>query len=132
MGTIISLDEKLKLTRDQQAAAIRRRKLMAVRKVFRCTHCIAKCEKCGIHISADNRPELPAFRVPYTFCDSCAEEYVDYIDALKGKADSTLYWQNEAWMEVWATWIAHQGAIDSYLKSKEFERLLDELKPNQT
>lgn len=132
MGTIIPLDEKLKVTREKQASVIRKRKLMAVRKVFRCTHCISKCEKCGIQISADNRPALPAFRVPYAFCDSCAEEYVDYIDALKGKADSSMYWQNKAWMEVWATWIAHQGAIDSYLKSKEFERLLVELKPNPT
>jgi hypothetical protein len=57
---------------------------------------------------------------------------VDYIEALKGVKDSDNYWHNDTWMKVWATWIAHQGAIDSYLKSKEFERLLDELKPNQT
>jgi hypothetical protein len=71
-------------------------------------------------------------RVPYSFCDSCSEEYIEYIDTLKGKKDEALYWHNDAWMKVWATWIEHQGAVDSYLKSKEFERLLDELKPNPT
>ena len=132
MGNIISLDTKLKCNRDQQDAIIRKRKLLAVRKIFRCTHCTAKCEKCGVQIMADNRPDVPAFRVPYTFCDSCAEEYVDYIEMLKGNGDSTVYWHNDTWMKVWATWIEHLGAVDSYLKSKEFERLLDELKPNQT
>jgi hypothetical protein len=50
----------------------------------------------------------------------------------QGKERRRLYWHNDAWMKVWSTWIEHQGAVDSYLKSKEFERLLDELKPNQT
>ena len=132
MGTLISLDDKLKYTRDKQDAIIRKRKLLAVRKIFRCTHCISKCEKCGTQITPENRPAVPEFRIPYVFCDSCAEEYVDYIDALQGNADPTMYWHNDTWMKVWATWIEHQGAVDSYLKSKAFQRLLDELKPNQT
>ncbi|MFO7714777.1 hypothetical protein [Desulfosarcina sp.] len=132
MGTIISLDKKLKRSLDKQDAIIRKRKLLAVRKIFRCAHCTSKCEKCGVMITVDNRSNLPTFRIPYTFCDSCTEEYVDYIEALKGNEDSSLYWHNDAWMKVWATWIEHQGAVDSYLKSKEFEQLLDELKPNQT
>jgi hypothetical protein len=132
MGEIISLDEKLKCTQEKRDTIIRKRKLLAVRKIFRCTHCMSKCEKCGIQITSDNRPEIPTFKTPYVFCDSCAEEYRDYIDALKGKENAAMYWHNDAWMKVWATWIEHQGAVDSYMKSKEFERLLNELKPSQT
>ena len=132
MGNIICLDEKIKCTRKKQDAIVRKRKLLAVRKIFRCTHCISKCEKCGVQIRAENKPTAPEFRVPYSFCDSCSEEYIEYIDTLTGKKDEALYWRNDAWMKVWSTWIEHQGAVDSYLKSKEFERLLDELKPNQT
>ena len=130
MGHIISLDAKLKTSREKQDAVARKRKLLAVRKIFRCTHCASKCEKCGVQVTADNRPDTQAYRVPYLFCDSCAEEHVEYIETLKGNGDATQYWHNDAWMKVWTTWIEHQGAIDSYLKSKEFERLLDELKPN--
>ena len=132
MGNIISLKAKRKYNQEKIDAIARKRKLLAVRKIFRCTHCASKCEKCGVHITADNRPDLPAFRVPYTFCDSCAQEYVEYIETLKGNSDHTMYWHNDAWMKVWATWIEHQGAVDSYLKSKEFEQLLEELKPDQT
>lgn len=130
MGNIISLDKKLKRTREQQNAIARKRKLLAVRKIFRCTHCVAKCEKCGTQIGAENSPEVPEYRIPYHFCDSCAEEYINYIESLQGVQNEDLYWHNDAWMRVWATWIEHQGAVDSYLKSKEFEQLLDELKPN--
>lgn len=132
MGNIISLDKKLKCTREKQDAIIRKRKLLAVRKIFRCTHCVSKCEKCGVQITAENNPEAPGFRVPYNFCDSCSEEYIEYIETLKGKPNEDFYWHNDAWMKLWSSWIEHQGAVDSYLKSKEFERLLDELKPNKT
>ncbi|MGD8701498.1 MAG: hypothetical protein PVG51_09820 [Desulfosarcina sp.] len=131
MANIISLKTKRKCSQEKQAVIIRQRKLLAVRKIFRCTHCTSKCEKCGVQVMADNRPDIPEYRVPYSFCDSCAEEYVEYIEALKGNEDDSLYWHNDAWMKVWATWIEHQGAVDSYLKSKEFEQLLDELKPSQ-
>ncbi len=128
MNNIIPLDKKRKLSRDKQDAIERKRKLLAVRQVFRCTHCVSKCEKCGIHIDSANRPDETKWRVPYHFCDNCSEEYIDYIKVLQGKKNEALYWHNDSWMKVWATWIEHQGAIDSYLKSKEFERLLEELR----
>jgi hypothetical protein len=129
MNKIISLDEKIRLSTEQKAALERKRKIMAVRKVFHCTHCASKCERCGTGIGADNRAHLEDIRVPYNFCDSCAEEYMDYIAQLQGRGDPQAYWHNHAWMKVWQTWIEYQGAIDNYLRSKEFRRLLEELSP---
>jgi hypothetical protein len=34
-------------------------------------------------------------------------------------------------MKIWRAWIDYQGAIDQYLKTREFERLLDELRTTQ-
>ncbi len=51
MTNIISLDSKLKLSRDKKAKLIKKRKLLAVQKVFQCTQCSFKCEKCGAQIS---------------------------------------------------------------------------------
>jgi hypothetical protein len=129
MNKIILLDDKLKHSAEQKAATQRKRKIMAVRKVFHCTHCASKCERCGAGIGAENKAHLNNTRVPYHFCESCAEEYIDYIGKLQGKGDPQAYWHNHAWLKVWQTWIEYQGAIDNYLRSKEFRQLLEELNP---
>ena len=131
MADIIFLDKKMQLTKEKQAALIKKRKIMAVRNVFHCTHCPSKCEKCGIQIGLGQdtgEGKRYKLRVPYHFCKSCSEEYVDYIEHLNGKGDPDCYWYNDAWLELWRTWIDYQGTIDRYLKSKEFLQLLMELK----
>jgi hypothetical protein len=129
MSKVISLDDKLKLSATQREALERKRKLMAVRKVFQCTHCASKCERCGTSLGTDNQANKGNPRIPYNFCDSCAEEYVEYIDRLQAKGNPEDYWYNHAWLKVWQTWIEYQGAIDQYLRSKEFRQLLNELRP---
>jgi hypothetical protein len=129
MKKIISLDDKLKLAAEQKATMQRKRKIMAVRKIFQCTHCASKCERCGTGIGSDEAAHLQNTRIPYKFCSSCAEEYTDYIAQLQGKGHPQAYWHNHAWLKVWQTWIEYQGATDNYLRSKEFRRLLEELNP---
>lgn len=131
MANIIELDKKLKHTKEKKAEIIRKRKILAVQKIFQCMHCAFKCEKCGTQIQPDeHRPKKPIsdLRVPYRFCESCSEEYIDFIERLKGRGNSEFYWHNEIWLEMWRKWIDYQGAIDTYLKSKEFKQLLAELK----
>jgi hypothetical protein len=131
MDNVISLDKKLQLARQKKTAGDRIRKIEAVRKIFRCTHCANKCEKCGAMIDSENRFEGSSLRVPYTFCSSCAEEYLDYIEKLKGAGNKDNYWHNNAWQNLWRAWIEYQSAVDQYLKTKEFEQLLSELRSDQ-
>ena len=135
MGDIISINNKLSLAKEKKAALIRRRKIQAVQKVFQCTQCAFKCEKCGTQLSHDrsDKNENPRYiRVPYRLCDSCAEEYIDYIERHKGGGDPDSYWHNEAWLALWKSWIDYQGAVDRYLKSKEFTQLVQELRQPDT
>jgi len=106
MSKIISLDDKLKLSAEQREVLAR-----------------------GASLGPENQNHKENPRIPYNFCDSCAEEYMEYIDQLQGKRNDGDYWYNHAWLKVWQTWIEYQGAIDQYLRSKEFRRLLDELRP---
>jgi hypothetical protein len=129
MSKIISLDDKLQISAAQRAALVRKRKIMTVRKVFQCTHCASKCERCGAGLGSENQPKTDHPHIPYHLCESCTEEYVEYIQRLQGKGDPDAYWYNHAWMKIWQTWIEYQGAIDQYLQSKEFRQLLDELRP---
>ena len=131
MANIIQLDKKLKHTKEKKAEIIKKRKILAVQKVFQCMQCAFKCEKCGTQIQPEEKRQqraITVLRIPYRFCESCAEEYTDYIERLKGRGDSEYYWHNEIWIELWRKWIDYQGVINSYLKSKEFRQLLEELK----
>ena len=131
MANIISFNEKKGLAAEKQATLIRKRKVQAVRKVFQCTHCALKCEKCGAQISGesnDTEPYRRKLNVPYNFCDECSDEYLDYIERLQGGGDPDCYWHNEAWLDSWKRWIDYQSSVDQYLKSKEFKQLLNELR----
>ena len=137
MADVISLNQKLKLSEKKKAAIVRKQKILAVRKVFQCTRCTLRCEKCGSQIDSHPTHDIgavnrnPTKTVPYRFCENCLEEYFDYIERLKGRGDPDYYWHNDDWLKVWQGWIGYQNAIDQYLKSSEFTQLLNELKTNQ-
>ena len=134
MADIIPIDDKLDLANEKKATLIRKRKILAVQKVFQCTHCAFKCEKCGTQIEHDKEDQIKPtrdLRVPYNFCDACKQEYVDYIERLKGRGDPDCYWHNDAWVDAWKTWTDYQSSVDRYLKSKEFNQLLQEFKQNR-
>ena len=131
MADIISLDQKLQDAKDKKSGHDRRRKLLAVKQVFQCTRCSLKCEKCGTQISAHdtgNPHGEKDLKVPYRFCESCADEYKDYIERLTGGGNSDWYWHNNDWRAAWQKWIEYQSAIDRYTKSKDFLKLIKELK----
>jgi len=131
VADIIPINNKLDLASEKKAALIRKRKISVVQKVFQCTHCAFKCEKCGTQIEreTDTQKERKRdLRAPYNFCDACKREYIDYIERLKGKGDPDCYWHNDAWVDAWKTWIDYQSSVDRYLKSKEFSQLLQEFK----
>ena len=134
MADIISIDEKLDLAKEKKAKLIKKRKVLAVQKVFQCTHCAFKCEKCGTQIDGEapaKRGQGRDLRVPYNFCKACKQEYMDYIEKLKGGGDPDCYWHNDAWIDTWKRWIDYQSSVDRYLKSKEFIQLLQEFKQSR-
>jgi hypothetical protein len=132
MADIISLNQKLQNQKTRQDAIIRKRKILGAQKMFKCIRCAFKCEKCGATIEFGPQTKTKdrdmALKPPYNLCQSCHEEYEDYINLLKGKKIVDDYWHNDLWAELWKRWIDYQSAVDSYLKSKEFKKLLVELR----
>jgi len=129
MAEIIDMDNRRPLSREARTAIRKRRKILAVQKVFHCARCRLKCEKCGTQISVQTTGRDPNLQpgVPYRLCDSCSEEYADYIERLKGRGDTECYWRNDDWVESWQRWIDYRGALDRFIRSKEFTKLLKEL-----
>ena len=131
MADIISICDKLAQVRNKTSASLDKRKRQAVRQMYQCAGCAAVCERCSAAIAGGcncGDEKLRDRRIPYRFCEDCAEEFVDYIERLQGRGDKALYWRDEIWMEVWSTWINHRAALDRHFRSKAFARLLDELK----
>jgi hypothetical protein len=131
MADIISICDKLAQAKDKQSASCDKRKRRAMQQMYQCAGCAMVCERCSAPITAGcscKSDQVQDRRIPYRFCENCAEEFVDYIERLQGRGEETLYWRNEAWMEVWATWINHRAALDRHFRSKAFARLMDELK----
>ena len=131
MGEIISIDPKLAEAREAQALRRQRRKIRAIRKVLRCTRCGMKCEKCGTSIEplAGGDGARPHIRdAAYRLCPSCREEYEDYRKKIAGQGKADCYWHNAHWEAAWGRWIEYQAAMDRYLKSDEFQRLIREIR----
>jgi len=130
MADIISLDKRQQLTEKKKTELIRKRKILAVQKIFQCTQCPFKCKKCGTNVGErhHNDEENQEDKIPYILCESCYEEYMDYIDRLNGEGDSECYWHNKEWSELWKRWMEYQDAIDRYMKSESFMKLLQELR----
>jgi len=124
VANIISLGDKIKDAKQKKADLFKRRKLRALETFFFGERQL--CERCHIEIKPPHH-KSHSLRVPYLFCDLCAEEYVSYIDRMQGKENPELYWQNDIWMDVWKRWIDYRGAVDYYVQSKEFIQLRDEL-----
>ena len=129
MADIISFENKVGLSDTRKAEMDRQRKIRFIQKMLQRPLTSAKCEKCGIRINPDGNAIKNHLRVPYCFCPDCSEEYIDYIEQLKGKGNPDNYWHNETWQKVWRAWIDYQNTIDQFLKSKEFKKLLKEIKP---
>jgi predicted RNA-binding Zn-ribbon protein involved in translation (DUF1610 family) len=129
MADIISLESKLKLSDKKREKLDRQRKMKMVQKMLRLSQSNAKCEKCGIRINPDSSTIQHHLRVPYHFCPDCSEEYIEYIEQLKGNGNPDNYWHNGVWQRVWRAWIDYRNTIDQFVRSKEFRRLLKETKP---
>jgi len=129
MADIIPLTTKARLSDAQKAEIDRQRKIRFIQKILRLPHTTANCEKCGSKINPEGGIFKRQLRVPYYFCSDCSEEYIAYIEQLKGHGNPDDYWHNGSWQKIWRAWIDYQNTIDQFLKTKEFQKLLKEIKP---
>ena len=134
VADIIPIDERLADAREKKVSLDRKQKIRAVQKIFQCTRCAFKCEKCGTQIDPQataGSKEPPCRQALFRLCEDCRAEYQDYLRWQQGRTDSKTYWRNDAWRELWRNWIAYQKSIERYMESREFLQLLHELKSNE-
>jgi len=124
VAEIIELERRRQLSKADEEEKLREEKIQILRRIIHCSRCSLKCARCGTHIEDGERANQS--ETPFPLCVGCQEEYEAYLTRKGGEPSGARYWQNEAWMDVWRTWLRHQRAIDSYRSSSEFIRLLQE------
>jgi hypothetical protein len=127
MAEIIDLQKKQTEDRRRKAFERRSNKMTQILKTFQCSRCAMKCMKCGSQMETAYSPKKD-LSTPYKFCDSCGEEYREFLRRLHGRGDPEEYWYNQEWMGVWKAWMHYQDSLGRYEISEGFRRLLKEFK----
>jgi hypothetical protein len=128
MADIIPLEERLKKHKAKEVSKEKKRKLDTFRMTMQCTACHLKCAKCGSQLER-LEPRTLSEDVPIRLCSACWEEYHLYQILISGQATAPgkEYYHNEAWVEIWRSWLEYQKNLQRYRASREFIKLLDEL-----
>lgn len=133
MADIISF-ENFRLEAEQKTVGrLKKSKALEAHKGIRAARRPSRCEKCHGQASksgTDRKQDPRRLHAPYVFCDSCLEEYIDFIDRLQGRGNPLMYWHNDAWLESWRRWIDYKSTLDQYVRSKEFTQLVREIASN--
>lgn len=125
MNKVIDIEDRLKLEQKKKFKVDKAKKLEAVRKVLQCTRCLARCHKCGVQFDTDSM--YKRYQGPYRFCESCQEEYLEFVRLKEEGGESPFYWHNQEWQGMWQTWLDYQTALKVYGESSEFIDLVREM-----
>jgi hypothetical protein len=83
---------------------------------------------CGLHLKrTDASANSTSSSFGFVFCESCREEFENYLSISGGEKRPDIFWHNKEWMNMWSAWINYQKAIKGFINSPEFKLLRDEL-----
>jgi hypothetical protein len=128
MNKILNITNKLEDKKRKQQKKIHRGKMETLQRIVQCSSCHFKCAMCGYHLSTADSPNAPSSS-PSNFylCESCRDEFREYMKMTSGKKESDIFWHNREWMKLWSAWFDFQQAIKEFKNSVEFEQLIEEL-----
>lgn len=125
MSKVIDIEDRLKLEQKKKRRVDKAKKMEAVRKILQCTRCLARCHKCGVQF--DTTKMYKRYQGPFRLCESCQEEYDEFRRLKAEGGESPLYWHNQAWINLWQSWLDYQQALKEYGESPEFVDLVREV-----
>jgi len=128
MADIIALEERIRKQREQALSQKKIKRLNSFWMALQCSGCHLKCPKCGFQLEAP-QPQTISEELPVRLCQACWEEYLLYREMTSGRTPvaEQAYYHNQAWLEIWTSWLQYQRSLQGYRNSKEFLRLLEEL-----
>jgi hypothetical protein len=82
---------------------------------------------CGSHFDTPDLvcPSAPSY-TDLILCESCRDEYNDFLEISKGNKNPEIFWHNKEWVRLWSAWLDYHKAIEKFRASKEFKQLIKE------
>ncbi|MBW1769063.1 MAG: hypothetical protein JRJ65_18700 [Deltaproteobacteria bacterium] len=128
MDKVVNLRERLESDRKRKQAEQYRGKMRSIQKLVQCASCHMRCVMCGLHLDPAEATYKTAPKPGFTFCETCSEEFEDYLAQSKGEGDpGRPYWHNEEWEKMWTAWLDYQRTLHRFVSSHEYKLILKEL-----
>jgi hypothetical protein len=124
MTKVIELQDQIQRKKKKDLLEKHRGRLESVQKIIQCTSCRFRCAMCGMQVDGQGIANFP---LGLTFCESCRLEFEEYREITKGRKEPDVFWHNAEWLNVWSSWFNYRKAVASFMNSREFKLLIEEL-----
>ena len=128
MDKIVNLEERIEDREKKKQLKQYRGKIETLKKIIQCTSCHFKCAMCGLQMEA-RCPSREAHLAPIglILCESCRDEFEDFLSTSRGVNRSDIFWHNQEWKDMWSAWLKYRKSINTFMDSSEFRLLLEEI-----
>ena len=128
MKKVINIHERLEGQKHELRLKKYRKKIDTLKRVTQCSSCHYKCAMCGQYLDETDFYDMTEkYDHEYSFCESCGEEFEDFLTLSGGGKSPEVFWHNEEWKRMWSTWLSYRKAVSDFLNSHEFDIMLNEL-----
>ena len=128
MDKIVNLEERIEDREKKKQLKQYRGKIETLKKIIQCTSCHFKCAMCGLQMEArGSSREAHLAPIGLNLCESCRDEFDDFLSISRGVNRSDIFWHNQEWKDMWSAWLKYRKSINTFMDSPEFRLLLEEI-----
>ena len=128
MDKIVNLGERIENREKKKQLKQYRGKIETLKKIIQCSSCHFKCAMCGLQMEARvSSREVHLAPIGMIFCESCRDEFEDFLSISRGVNRSDIFWHNQEWKDMWSAWVKYRKSINTFMDSPEFRLLLKEI-----
>jgi hypothetical protein len=126
MTKIVDMQGQIQKKKEKELLEKYRGRVETIQKMVQCSSCHFRCAMCGVQVErhGDEKNSPPGL----TFCEGCRLEFEEYQDVSKGRKQPDVFWHNREWLNVWSSWLSYRRAVASFMNSREFRLLMEEMK----
>ncbi len=124
MKKVVNISDRLKDKKRKYEVEVYSNKVEILQRLVYCSSCKFKCAMCGDDLKiVDSSCPQDCASSGLILCNICRTEFEEFLQITKENKTSDIFWHNEEWKNLWATWLDYQHAIAEYRNSNEFKQL---------